>query len=134
MVFLANRVGGRRIPSRRSLHQLQDRLPFNTCDEFVNWFLELATDWVTRMRVQRSNVEYSAKGFGMALAAIAYYGYAGHINNGLTGFRGELVNAGRDTGWQAGAGVNRHILFSSGAELVARAGFAEGAADISPTD
>jgi RHS repeat-associated protein len=108
---------------------VQDRLPFNSCAEFVNWFSQLATDAVIRMGVQRNNINFSAKGYGMALAAIAYYGYASHINNGFTGFKGELVNAGEGTpAGRQGAGVYGHILFSSGAELIARAGFAEGVA------
>lgn len=81
------------------------------------------------MSVQRSNVNYSAKGFGTALGAIAYYGYERHINNGFAGFKGELVNAGEGTpAGRQGAGVYGHILFSSGAELIAKAGFPEGAA------
>jgi hypothetical protein len=116
-------------PQEPSPTPTQDTLPFNTCDEFVNWFSALATDAVILMGVQRRNVNFSAKGFGMALAAIAYYGYERHIHNGFAGFRGELVNAGEGTpAGRQGAGVYGHILFSSGAELVARAGFAEGAA------
>jgi RHS repeat-associated protein len=107
----------------------EDRLPFNTCDEFVNWLSELTTQSEILMGVRHSNVNFSAKGFGTALAATAYYGYEKHIHNDFEGFKGELVNAGDGTKeGKQGAGVYGHILFSSGAELVAKAGFAEGAA------
>jgi hypothetical protein len=131
--FFGGLSGSRNIepqePSQTPTTPTQDRLPFNTCDEFVNWFSALATDEVIRVGMQRSNVSFSAKAYGMALASIAYYGYERHIHNGFAGFKGALVNAGEGTEAGAqGAGVYGHILFSSGAQLIARAGFAEGAA------
>lgn len=75
------------------------------------------------------NLQYWVKGFGTGLAAVAYYGHNQHIHNGYAGFKGDLVSAGAGTPAGAqGAGVYGHILFNSGVELIARAGFAEGVA------
>jgi RHS repeat-associated protein len=120
-------VGGPHLDPEPEPQRPADALPFDNCDQFVRWLAEMATRVSITMGLNRSSRIWTAKLWGTELAAFAYSGYERHIHNGSEGFKGELVDAGEGTPeGRQGAGVYGHILFSSGARLVERAGYLEG--------
>ena len=108
--------------------QQPQRLPFNSCEEFVRWLGNLTTGALLNGHIKKYSERLTARVFGSDLAEIAYFQYDRHINNGFAGFRPELVNAGQDTpqGPQ-GAGVYGHILLNAGLRLIEQSGDPGGA-------
>ncbi|MGI8838873.1 MAG: RHS repeat domain-containing protein [Pyrinomonadaceae bacterium] len=100
----------------------QDRLPFNSCEQFVNWLSDLATGVLIQAHLSGAPHNSTAKSFGASLINIAYFGYESHIHNGDAGFKSELVDAGKGSPeGRQGSGVYGHIFFGAGATLYGRA-------------
>jgi YD repeat-containing protein len=102
----------------------QERLPFNSCEEFVNWLVDsagTARRWMANGRHRSAFI--AARIYGSDLAEIAYFGYERHIHNDFEGFKSELVDAGAGSPeGRQGAGVYGHILFSAGTMLIQKSG------------
>ncbi|HKG48728.1 MAG TPA: S8 family serine peptidase [Pyrinomonadaceae bacterium] len=107
----------------------QQPLPFNTCEEFVNYLVNEATQAVRRMNdLSQSSVGNNISALGFSMMMTARFEYDRHINNRADGFRPALVAGGQ------GAGVYGHILGVGGATLWGLAGgvviFAQEAKDL----
>lgn len=103
----------------------QDKLPFNSCEEFVNWLSDLVAKVMsaasgnphTAVLRQRN----AAILLGHGLAEIAYFNYDRYIKNEYEGFKDELVDAGEGSPeGKQGAGVYGHVLFGAGETLAGK--------------
>ncbi|HEX8265314.1 MAG TPA: hypothetical protein VF596_07795, partial [Pyrinomonadaceae bacterium] len=100
----------------------EDKLPFNSCAEFVNYLAGLATSVVKD--VENRNLKGKAlraatTKLGIQLMSTAYFEYDKHSkSNGYAGFKDNLVKSGEGTpGGAQGANVYGHLLGFAGAYL-----------------
>jgi RHS repeat-associated protein len=100
----------------------KDALPFDNCNQFVDYLAGLAAD--SLKNITDSSAEYTsnagaaASGLGRRMIRLAQFGYERHIHNKADGFRDELVKAGLgQPGGEQGPGVYGHILGQAGAFL-----------------
>ena len=101
----------------------QERLPFNTCAEFVDYLVAYATKALNLVVESQTvnNLPQVATTVGTGMMSTAYFGYETHIHNGYDGFKDELTSAGRGTAaGEQGAGVYGHIFFAGGAWIFAK--------------
>jgi len=99
----------------------QEKLPFDTCEQFVRWVSDQITNVLIQAHLANEGRAYTAVKLGDTLADLAYFGYERHIHNGYEGFKSKLVDAGENSpeGKQE-AGVYGHILFGAGSTLAGK--------------
>jgi hypothetical protein len=97
-------------------------LPFDSCDQFVSFLVNQATDAARQTfgRLTVRNHQQVARALGVGMMQLAFSGYERHIHNGFLDFKPELIANGQ------GAGVYGHILGLGGAYLAGPAGLAVG--------
>lgn len=105
-------------PEEEPQQQQEGPLPFNNCEEFVNYLVNQAS---TALRgvvesVTVNNHREISQGLGMGMMSIAFFGYERHIHNGADGFKTNLTANGQ------GAGVYGHVLGIGGSYLAGAAG------------
>jgi RHS repeat-associated protein len=105
--------GGEEFPSGVGGSTVEDKLPFNSCAEFVDYLVGLAV----KMGQKAAGAKSKAKTLGKGLMYTAYFEYDRHSKNGYEGFKGGLVNAGAEVNNPQGGNVYAHILAFAGAYL-----------------
>ena len=107
----------------------EERLPFETCEEFVNYLVNQATGALQNVvdGLTVNNHSQVAQALGAGMMHTAFFGYERHINNGAErfangtdGFRRELTANGQN------GGVFGHVLGIGGAVLAGTIGMAVG--------
>jgi RHS repeat-associated protein len=96
-------------------------LPFESCDQFVSFLLDLATEAVKDLPEKGVIHAPEAGALGKRMMSLAFFGYERHISNGYAGFKPELVANGQN------GGVYGHILGIGGAYLAGPIGWVAGA-------
>jgi hypothetical protein len=92
-------------------------LPFDSCSEFVNYLVGLATEALKSVQdptmLELGNASFVAENLGASMMHTARFQYERHIHNRFDGFKSLLVDPGGQ-----GAGVYGHILGVGGATLL----------------